>query len=412
MKRISRIRLMLLLLTLPATRIFGLTPDDRRFPRDPKVEVNPEYTALFESTYEASRADFLVKAATLSATFPKAQSLSIPVPTGLGTPLYVDLLYIPASASLHNLLVISCGVHGVEGFAGSAIQRMVMTRYLTPENLTNTGVLLIHAMNPYGFKYIRRVSENNVDLNRNCSASPDLFATKNDGYSKLYSFINPHKPAALGSLSNIFFVERSIAKILKASMSVLRQAVLQGQYQYPEGLYFGGKDFEPQVKAIKPILVDFARDYDRIYHIDLHTGYGERAKMHLFPNPAKNPEVRTGTEYLFSGYRIDWGDSKDFYTISGDFSDLIGELLPDKLVIPMTLEYGTMNSQKTMGSLHSIQNMILENQGFHYGYRNKRSERKIKGWIREMYAPSSPAWQTLVMNQSVGIFRQVFEKLK
>jgi hypothetical protein len=194
-------------------------------------------------------------------------------------------------------------------------------------------------------------------------------------------------------------------------MPVLRQAVLQGQYDYPEGLYFGGKEFEPQVVAIKPVLMKYAGRYRRIIHVDLHTGYGERGKMHLFPNPARTPEVKSGTENLFAGYRIDWGDSKDFYTITGDFSNLIGKMMPDKLVIPMTLEYGTMDSQKTMGSLRSIQNMILENEGFHHGYKNKRSERKIREWLREMYAPSSPVWRTQVMQQSDEVFNRLFHKL-
>jgi hypothetical protein len=308
-------------------------------------------------------------------------------------------------------MVISCGIHGIEGYAGSAIQRMIMDKYLSPENLENTGVLLIHAINPYGFNFGRRVTENNVDMNRNCDASPELFATRNDGYTKLYKFINPDQPANLGSFQNQLFVERAILKIVKATMPVLRQAVLQGQYTFPEGLYFGGKDFEPQVVALIPVLVKYASRYDRIITIDLHTGYGARGKMHLFPNPAKSPEVKTGTEMLYEGYQIDWGDSKDFYTITGDFSSLPGKLFPQKLVIPMTLEFGTMDSQKTMGSLRSIQNMILENQGFHHGYKNKRSERKIKGWVMEMYAPASAVWRTLVMQQSDALMKQVFEKL-
>jgi hypothetical protein len=288
---------------------------------------------------------------------------------------------------------------------------MIMDRYLTRENLDDRGVLLIHAMNPYGFEYGRRVTGNNVDMNRNCDDSPGLFAHANPGYSQLYDFINPDKPASPGSCANRFFVERAIVKILKATMPVLRQAVLQGQYQYPEGLYFGGKTFEPQLVALKPILLKVASQFDKIVHIDLHTGYGARGRMHLFPNPATNEAVKTGTTELFAGYTIDWGDSKDFYTITGDFSGLIGKMLPGKLVIPMTLEFGTMDSQTTMGSLRSIQNMILENQGFHHGYKNSRSERKIKGWLLEMYAPQSPVWRTQVMQQSDAVMKQVMEKL-
>ncbi len=401
--------LFILLLTAP---LFAIVPEDGRFPKDSKIAVVQEYLNYFMPDYRTSRADFLKRADDLSKIFDGTELMKIQVPTQLDQELFIDIFYIPPVQSTANLLVISCGTHGVEGLAGSAVQRMVMDRYLKSGNLGSTGVLLIHALNPYGFNYIRRVTENNVDMNRNCEATPTLFATKNEGYAKLYDFINPAGPASLGSLSNQFFVERAILKILKASMPVLRQAVLQGQYTFPEGLYFGGSQFEPQVVALKPILTKYAGRFDKVIHIDLHTGYGERGKMHLFPNPAQNQEVKAGTETLFEGYSIDWGDSKDFYTITGDFSSLIGKMIPGKLVIPMTLEFGTMDSQKTMGSLRSIQNMILENQGFHHGYKNKRSERKIKEWILEMYAPSSSIWKTEIMDQSVKIMGQVFDKIK
>jgi hypothetical protein len=399
---------LILVAWLFAAPVYSNMPEDGRFPKDPKVAVNSELTGYFKAGYAESRADFLKRAGELAARFKGTRLNSVPVPTQTGKELFVDLFYIPAIKTHDKLLVISSGIHGVEGFAGSAVQRMVMDKFLTVDNLSNTGVLLIHAMNPYGFSEIRRVTENNVDMNRNSSMSPDLFGIDNEGYSKLYDFINPAKPVSLGSCQNRLFVARAILKILKATMPVLRQAVLQGQYQYPEGLYFGGKDFEPQLSVVKPVMSGYAAGYNSIIHIDLHTGYGGRGKMHLFPNPAKSPEMKDATEKLYEGYHIDWGDSKDFYTVTGDFTSLLGQMYPDKPFIPMTLEYGTMDSQKTMGSLRSIQNMILENQGFHHGYKSKRSERKVKEWFREMYAPSSPVWRTMVMEQSVELMGKVF----
>ncbi len=408
----KHLALILLCLILFAAPVYSVVPEDGRFPKDPKVAVVPEFNSYFKADYKSSRADFLKRAGELAKVFKGTNLIALPVPSKLSADLFVDVFYIPAIKSTANLLIISCGTHGIEGFTGSALQRMIMEKFITPENLEQTGVLFIHALNPYGFNYLRRVTENNIDMNRNCDTSPELFSNKNDGYSKLYTFINPDKPASLGSCSNVFFVERAIMKILKATMPVLRQAVLQGQYQYPEGLYFGGKEFEPQLIALRPVLTKYSALYERLVQIDLHTGYGERGKMHLFPNPAKTPEIKTATEKLYEGYKIDWGNNKDFYTITGDFSNLISKLIPGKQIVPMTLEFGTMDSQKTMGSLRSIQNMILENEGFHYGYKNKRTERKVKEWVLEMYSPSSPVWRTMVMEQSVKLMDQVFGKLR
>jgi len=67
------------------------------------------------------------------------------------------------------LLLHMSGVHGVEGHAGSAIQAKWLDMVAKKETTVPKGVtvVLVHVMNPYGFKHGRRYNENNVDLNRN-----------------------------------------------------------------------------------------------------------------------------------------------------------------------------------------------------------------------------------------------------
>ena len=52
------------------------------------------------------------------------------------------------------------------------------------------GLLLVHAVNPYGFAHTRRVNESNVDLNRNFLRHPDEHVPNPD-YDALYEHINP-----------------------------------------------------------------------------------------------------------------------------------------------------------------------------------------------------------------------------
>jgi hypothetical protein len=323
--------------------------------------------------------------------------------------LTIDLCYIPALEK-SKLIIISCGIHGVEGFAGSAAQRMFMREILPKVDLENTGIFLIHGMNPFGFKYVRRVTENNVDLNRNCDVGKALFTGKNEGYSSLVEFLNPEKPVDMDSMGNQFFFVRAVIKILQKSMKNLRQSVLQGQYEFAKGIFFGGKNFEPQVILIKSALAGTISDYDAVFGIDLHTGWGARNKLHLFPNPVENQNVQGVMEKIFEGYQIDWGDTEDFYTVTGDFSDFIGKILPRKFYIPMTFEYGTMDSHTTMGSVKSLHNMIIENQGFHYGYETKEDEMEVKKRFREMYFPSSKEWRSEVIRQAREIFPVVIKR--
>lgn len=378
-----------------------------------KVEqtVSEEALAYFSETYDEARGDFLSEAGKLSSVYANMEVSKIRVPSKSGLDLFVDYAYIPAQDTNINLLILTSGIHGLEGYTGSAVQLMVMKEVLQPELLKTTGLLMVHGLNPYGFKEIRRVSENNVDLNRNCAIDPGLYDAVNEGYGNLYDMLNPIKEADHATSKNRNFHLIAVSKIVAESMPVLRQAVLQGQYEYPEGLYFGGEDLEPQFKSIKPIFSRIMSQYPTVASIDLHTGYGENGKMHLFPNPIDDEKVKQGLEGLFDGYDIDWGDGDDFYTIHGSFVDWIGSLSSVNLYLPMVFEYGTFDSQKTFGSIKSLHQTLLENQGRQFGFKNERAEKKIMSNFREMYYPSNEEWRTKVIVDSKMILEQVFEKL-
>jgi hypothetical protein len=66
-----------------------------------------------------------------------------------------------------SLLILISGTHGVEGFSGSGFQVGYLADKVHEALPAGAGVLLIHALNPFGFAWLRRVNENNVDLNRN-----------------------------------------------------------------------------------------------------------------------------------------------------------------------------------------------------------------------------------------------------
>jgi hypothetical protein len=73
--------------------------------------------------------------------------------------LSIDIAVLRRSKT--KMLIHVSGTHGVEGFAGSAIQSSLLQCYKTEENgeLLPT-IVIIHALNPYGFATLRRVNEN------------------------------------------------------------------------------------------------------------------------------------------------------------------------------------------------------------------------------------------------------------
>ena len=380
------------------------SPDDQA--------VAPDSVALgyYIDSYVDSRNDFRKRGAALRERFKGVDISRVSVPSRVDNDLTVDVLYIPAQSAKKRLLVLSSGTHGVEGFVGAAIQRMFLDEMLTKDFLDTTGVLLIHSLNPYGFKYERRVTENNVDLNRNSDTDKKLFSVKNEGYPAVSSLINPEGQINTRSAFHVFYHLIAVSRMLTASMKSLRQAILQGQYEFPRGVYFGGSDFEPQITGIAPAVKAAAKDYPLVMNIDLHTGYGERGKLHLFPNPVEDTKTREMMETVFRGYGIDWGDSDDFYTVTGDFSGYLGKLLGNRTYLPMTFEYGTLNSQTTMGSLKSLHTTISENQGIQFGFSSPENEKRVKTRFKEMYYPSSEAWKIKVVRDTRELLKASLER--
>lgn len=372
--------------------------------------VKGDYLQYYPGSYDAARDTFRLLTRSLARQYPGVRLQEIKVPSSEDDDLTIGSCYLPARSQKRQLLILSSGVHGVEGYVGHAVQELFIRRLLNDEMLQHTGVLLLHSVNPYGFRYNQRVTENNVDLNRNASLSGELYSTVNESYPMVYDLINPKKKVKVASLENRLFFLKAAQAMMSSSTRTLRQAVLQGQYQYPEGLYFGGFHPEPQITALGELIRDRALPYERILMIDLHTGYGERGKLHLFINPLPD-HSKQKVEELFEGYPIDWGDSEDFYTITGDFLDYVNSMMPEKDFYPMCFEYGTLNSQTTMGSIKSLHRMILENQGRRHGYVSQEDAAKAQKGFLEMYFPSSPLWRNYIMEQTEEILEKTISKL-
>jgi len=82
-----------------------------------------------------------------------------------GEDLAVDVIRL-GSMEARSVLLLSSGLHGVEGYLGSALQTQYLKKWAA-QKPDDIAVVLVHAINPHGFDKYRRVNEDNVDLNRN-----------------------------------------------------------------------------------------------------------------------------------------------------------------------------------------------------------------------------------------------------
>ena len=107
--------------------------------------------------------------------------------------LYIDSFYLPSTGDKTNLIVLTTGVHGMEGYIGSVMLDVFFEEIYPTLNTETTGVLVVANVNPYGMKYLRRYNENNVDLNRNFILDWENFdLSSNKEYPKVETFLQPN----------------------------------------------------------------------------------------------------------------------------------------------------------------------------------------------------------------------------
>ncbi|HET9643745.1 MAG TPA: DUF2817 domain-containing protein, partial [Burkholderiaceae bacterium] len=122
-------------------------------------------TPLFSHSYAQAREKFLAAADVADID---VVSHRHPMLGRDGETLAMDVGRFGA-ADASRLLIVSSGCHGVEGFGGSGVQLALLgdPEFHREADARGVAVLYIHALNPYGFSCCRRVTHENVDLNRN-----------------------------------------------------------------------------------------------------------------------------------------------------------------------------------------------------------------------------------------------------
>ncbi|WP_354265125.1 DUF2817 domain-containing protein [Bradyrhizobium sp. GM2.2] len=130
--------------------------------------------------------------------------------------------------------ILVSATHGVEGYCGSAAQLDGLAERGYERLKSDEAMLLIHALNPYGFAWDRRVTQEGCDLNRNFV---DFTAPlpHNSAYDLLADCFVPCE------LDGPLFVaaEATIEEFCRTHGEIdLRKARTSGQYRHPTGIFF------------------------------------------------------------------------------------------------------------------------------------------------------------------------------
>jgi len=184
--------------------------------------------------------------------------------------LIIDIAVIGPITS-KKLFLYSSGIHGVEGFAGSAIQLSVLDLISNEKPFDTHCIIFIHIINPYGMAWLRRVNENNVDLNRNFLNNQSEFKGEPDGYERINNFLNPAKTPNKYDFS---FYLKGAFYLVKYGFRNLKQWIAQGQYRRSDSIQFGGKEMQKGPTLLMNWLKNNITQVKEAVAVDLHTGLG------------------------------------------------------------------------------------------------------------------------------------------
>jgi predicted deacylase len=362
-------------------------------------------TNYFPINYNEGRKSFIEL-----STFHGGELLKEIVKSKIDKDLTIDVSYFPAKSKKEKLIILTSGVHGPESYLGSAAQKLFLEKYLSKINRDSTAILLVHSLNPYGFKYGRRANEDNIDLNRNMSVTNDLFSIPNTGHKSMIDVLAPK-----GNVESMF-LGRLVWSLLKklmrgVSISEIRNGITSGQYEHSKSIYFGGNQFSQQRTFLRELYIKYTKDFSKILALDFHTGLGTKGQLHLISGGSeKLSDVSIKAQKkIFSStddvnYQLTTSDTPGFYGTTGDMNDFLAEICgKTKLVIALTAEFGTMGLGLPK-QIESLNRMIKENQGHFWGYKDKIVEQNVKTSFIDLFNPNEKKWRAEVIKKLNRIF--------
>jgi hypothetical protein len=325
--------------------------------------------------YATARAAFLDAAGAVGA---RVASHPHPLRGPDGGELAIDTAEVGDPRADQVVLVVS-GTHGVEGYAGSALQ----ARWLASEagSAGRARVVCIHGLNPVGFAWVRRVNEDNVDVNRNFvdwQAPPP----ENPGYDELAGVLVPERWDPSTQARALEVLAELAARV---GVAEVQARVSQGQYRHPTGVFYGGSGPVWSHRWLAGFLPRATAGAGSVRVLDLHTGLGPWGHGEfIVSDPAGTPGHARAASV--------WGDvrsAKDGASVSavlhGEWLDWLPGVVAGEITAA-ALEFGTVDSLSVLQALRA--------DAWLHAHANPTGPESpaVRSQVRSAFADDDPAW--------------------
>jgi hypothetical protein len=317
--------------------------------------------------------------------------------------LSIDVARLGPERATDALVVLS-GTHGVEGLAGAGCQVGFLTDRLYEALPSSACALLVHAVNPHGFAWLRRVNEDNVDLNRNFVdfSQPPPSAD----YEPLHDWLVPADWEGDVRARADAAIQKYISD---HSMRDFQQAVTGGQYTRPDGLFYGGTAPTWSAQTLQRLLPEQLSDaVRRVAVLDLHTGLGPMAYGEPILVPCADDDLERARAWFGCEVRSlveeesvsGTGGKSVSAELEGTIARGFQAALPGRQITFIGLEFGTRPPLEVLAALRA--DHWAHARAPHDEKRRAAAERLM----RDAFYCETPAWQVAVYGRTADfVFR-------
>ncbi|HEY8949914.1 MAG TPA: DUF2817 domain-containing protein [Rhizomicrobium sp.] len=300
-------------------------------------------------------------------------------------PLFLDTTTIGERDARTALLLIS-GTHGVEGYFGSGVQTGLLQEGLAERTPKGTKIVLLHALNPFGFSWDRRVNEDNADINRNFADFKN--PPQNPAYESLAEAINiPDLSPATMKATNARLRAYSDAH----GAFKLQEAISAGQYNHPAGIYFGGARESWSQAMLKDVFKEELKGVKRLIAIDFHTGLGETGAAEMITEDLPGSAAYKRAKAM-------WGDTLQSSEagesvsppLQGTVDKAVAHWMRGKELTFAALEVGTKPTRDVFAALRRDNCLHLTREP------NDPEWAVVKREIRDAFYVDTPEWKRSV----------------
>ncbi len=288
-----------------------------------------------------------------------------------------------------RVVVTVSGTHGAEGFAGSALQSAWFDRH-EASRPAGTAHMAVHALNPFGFAWTRRVNEGNIDLNRNFIYFNET-VPENPDYAGIADLLVPREwnEETIGSTTMALL---GLAE--EKGWDWLQAAVSRGQYSHPTGLFFGGRGPAWSHLELKKLMVENLGSASRVAVLDLHTGLGPWGHGELISSDLPDSESLDRANSWYDGDVIPLAGGESVSAVlQGEWLVRVPAWLPRAEVTSLAIEYGTI---EIVGVLQALR---ADAWLWAHGDPASSDAAAIRAQVRAAFADDDPAWLARLLEQ-------------